>query len=99
MRPCQFDARIPEIKANLHALYRATEPIDRSLGAQWYRTARQIVGEWSAHYRYHDTTVACVIAAISPQIDWERNLIIADDLLANRPISIGSHASTRELQR
>ncbi len=34
-------------------------------------------------------TVACVIAAISPQCEWTRNLVIADDLLAGREPSIG----------
>lgn len=98
---CQFDARMLEIKHNLRAFYRATEPLDRSLGVEWYATARRIVMEWATHYGYHDATVACVIAAISPQCDWERNLIIADDVLANRPVSISGalHVNIEKAKR
>lgn len=80
---------MPEIQRNLRSLYcRATES-DVILGSDWYPKAYSIVLEWSNTYGYSISTVACVIAAISPQCDWERNLIIADDVLADRPISIG----------
>lgn len=76
--------------ANLKRLYRRATPEDIAGGIAWYPEARRIVAEWSTHYGYDASTVACVIAAISPQVSWERNLIIADDILAGRPPSIGA---------
>jgi hypothetical protein len=88
---CQFDSRVEEITDNLVTLYnRSSNDYDIVQGEQWYPEARRIVQEWSATYGYHPETVACVIAAISPQCPWERNLIIADDILAHRVESIGS---------
>lgn len=76
--------------ANLRRLYRRATPEDVAQGSAWYPNARKIVAEWSTHYGYPVETVACVIAAISPQCPWERNLIIADDVLAGRAPSIGA---------
>ena len=89
MARCQFESRIPELTANLVKLYRLAEPADITDGFDWYPKARRIVAEWSTTYDYHTSAVACVIAAISPQCEWTRNLIIADDVLADRPVSIG----------
>lgn len=88
---CQFDSRVEEITDNLVTLYnRSSNGYDIVQGEQWYPEARRIVNEWSATYGYHPETVACVIAAISPQCPWPRNLIIADDILARRYPSIGA---------
>ena len=76
--------------ANLKRLYRRSTAEDKRSGLDWYPSARRIVREWSAHYGYHPSAGACVIAAISPQCPWERNLVIADDVLAQRPPSIGA---------
>jgi len=80
---------MPEMCRNLHKLYRERTESDDTLGRTWYPKAHRIVLDWSDTYGYSIATVACVIAAISPQIDWQRNLIAADDVLANRPLSIG----------
>ena len=87
--PCQFHAHIPELADNLTRLFSRATSADINDGEAWYPNARRIVREWATAYAYHDATVSCVIAAISPQIDWPRNLIIADDVLAGRPPSIG----------
>lgn len=75
--------------ANLVRLYRQSTETERSAGKAWYSVARQIVRDWSATYSLPVETVANVVAAISPQCDWNRNLIIADDVLAERPASVG----------
>lgn len=75
--------------SNLLSLWRQTTAVDRREGRLWYPRARRIIREWSEHYDYPRETVACVVAAISPQCPWERNLIIADDILARRAPSIG----------
>jgi len=88
-RICQFESRRSEIVSNLLRLYSDTSDADKVLGSEWYTDARRIVREWSNTYQLSVSTVACVIAAISPQCVWERNLIIADDVLADRVPSVG----------
>lgn len=82
-------ARLP-LRENLHTVYAQVEPIDIELGERWYPQANRIVAEWAETYGLTESTVACVIAAISPQCSWERNLIIADEVLTSyaMPISI-----------
>ena len=86
---CQFTQRVPEIRRNLLRLYRARTESDDTLGRAWYPAAHRIVLDWADTYGVSIATVACVIAAISPQIDWPRNLIAADDVLGERSISVG----------
>jgi hypothetical protein len=86
---CQFDRQIPKLASNLVALYATALPVDKVLGEQWYPKARAIVSQWAEHYGQSVETVACVVAALSPQNNWPTNLIQADDILANRPVSIG----------
>lgn len=96
-----YARRIPEMTRNLVTLYRRkTQPIDVSLGACWYDDASRIMREWSDTYGYSIATCAAVTAAISPQCEWPRNLIIADDLLAGRSPSIGGalHSNIRKAE-
>lgn len=86
---CQFDSRKPELQMNLRRLYRQATPADLALGTAWYPAAHRIVCEWSESYGLSIATVACIIAALSPQVEWSRNLIMADDILADRYPSIG----------
>ena len=74
---------------NLVKVYHAASPAAHTLGRTWYLEARRIVAEWSVTYALPPATVACVIAALSPQCEWTRNLIIADDILADRAVSVG----------
>ena len=76
---------------NLIRMYADTSTeFDRVTGAQWYPLAHRTVLEWADTYGFSIATTACVIAAVSPQVPWERNLIIADDILANRAPSISA---------
>lgn len=84
-----FESRRRELCRNLrHEWRKVTEP-DRVEGLGWYPLAQGIVRQWSKHYGYPVDTVAAIVAAISPQLEWTRNLVIADDVLAHRPPSIG----------
>lgn len=96
---CQFESQRARIVRNLLNLYhRQTSRADSESGLAWYPSARAIVGEWSRTYGLEPITIACVIAALSPQCEWSRNLIIADDILASRAVSIGGalHANIRK---
>lgn len=90
----QFDSRKREIVRNLLRLYRKSSQADVTEGLGWYPLAQGIVRQWAGHYRLSVDTVACVTAAVSPQLDWSRNLIIADDILAGRMPSIGGALPT-----
>lgn len=74
---------------NIVAVYRLATTDERTRGAQWYPLAHHIVLEWADTFGRSIANVACVIAALSPQIEWTRNLVIADDLLHGNPPSIG----------
>ena len=99
---CQWIARKPELIANLVGLYRGqTTAEDKALGVAWYPTARAIVREWADTYDLPIATVACVMAAISPQCNWERNLVIAADVLSGSAVSIGGalHVNVAKARR
>jgi len=87
----RFHARITEMARNLRYLYKhETTTADVALGSIWYDNAHTIMREWSATYGYSIATCAAVTAALSPQCEWPRNLVIADDILAGRTPSIGA---------
>jgi hypothetical protein len=101
MARCQYDAQRPAIVRNLLKVYRLATPIDIDMGVAWYPEAQAIVREWASHNRYTVDTVACVTAALSPQLEWTRNLVIADDVLAQRVPSIGGvlHSNLRKAEQ
>lgn len=74
--------------SNIRAVYEQATPDECLHGAAWYPEARYIVADWSLSHRLPAGVVACVIAAISPQCEWTRNLIIADDILSERPPTV-----------
>jgi hypothetical protein len=87
----QYHARIPEMTRNLRHLWkRETTSADVALGSAWYDSAHTIMREWADSYNFSIATCANVTAALSPQCNWNRNLIIADDVLARRSPSIGA---------
>lgn len=101
MPRCRFESQRPAIVRNLLKVYRQAEQAELTAGVSWYPNANAIVREWASHYRYSVDTVAGVVAGLSPQLEWERNLIIADDVLAGRNPSIGGvlHSNLRKAER
>lgn len=80
-----------EMVTNIIAVYRQATQDERIRGAEWYPMAHDIVLEWADTFGRSIANVACVIAALSPQVEWSRNLIIADDVLHGNVPSIGSY--------
>lgn len=80
---------IDRLTRNLCAVFARSTAADKRDGSLWYPKAQDIMRNWSESYGATRETAACVTAAISPQCDWERNLIIADDVLAGRYPSVG----------
>ena len=87
--------------ANIAGVFSQASADERSRGERWYPLAHAIVCEWADSYGRSIANVASIIAAISPQCEWSRNLIIADDVLAGRAPSIGGalQANLRNAER
>lgn len=73
---------------NLLNLYRSADERDVIAGLRWYPNATDIVCEWAHEYTRPVANVAAVVSALSPQCHWDRNLIVAGDLLAGRAPSV-----------
>lgn len=98
---CQFDGRRHRLRQNLIRLYAKASPADIAAGLSWYPDAHRIVCDWAEHFELPIACVASIVAAISPQCEWPRNLIIAEDVLRNQPQSVGGalHANVRKARR
>lgn len=78
------------LASNINRIMAVAGPSDIRNGVAWYPNARAIVDEWAALFQHDPRTVAAVIAALSPQLEWRRNLVIAADILAGHAPSIGT---------
>lgn len=74
---------------NLRTLLARASATDIAQGKTWYPRARAIVHIYAERFAISPETVACVIAATSPQCEWKRNLQITYDVLAMRPLRKG----------
>ena len=74
---------------NITSVYRLATSQEHANGIDWYPNAHRIVCEWAETFERSIANVACVVAALSPQMEWKRNLVIAADILAGNPPSIG----------
>ncbi len=90
MRANPYAHRVLEMARNLRHIHATeTTAADIALGAPWYDDSHRIMREWSDTYGQSIAVCAAVTAAVSPQCNWQRNLIIADDILAERAVSVG----------
>lgn len=78
-----------EMIDNILRVYGSATETERTEGKNWYPRAHSIVCDWAETFERSIANVACVVAAISVQCEWERNLIIADDILRGDEPSIG----------
>jgi hypothetical protein len=76
---------------NIAAVFQQSTEDEKQRGSDWYPLAHGIVVEWADTFGRSIANVACVVAALSPQVEWSRNLIIADDVLHGHKPSIGSY--------
>jgi len=68
---------------NITRVYRASTPDDRVEGRRWYATARQLAESLDPE---NPVRAAAVIAVLSPQLSWRRNVVEAQNAYAGRPI-------------
>ncbi|MGH8596893.1 MAG: DUF7178 family protein [Gammaproteobacteria bacterium] len=92
MPRCQFDGRRAELTRNLLTVYSQAINADITAGLTWYPSAVSGVHAWASVFALPPATVACVIAAISPQCNWADNLRIALALLQGRLVGNGGGA-------
>ena len=73
-----FTERVVE---NLKWLHDNAPEVLRQRGHHWYDGARRITTAWSERYSLPDTSIAGVLAALSPQKDWFQNVSLAERVL------------------
>lgn len=84
-------------KINIRRVYDLAEPVECRYGIEWYAAAHDRALKLSERYALPVELVAHVIAALSPNNTWERNLLDADRLineLLDLPIPIQSLRGT-----
>lgn len=89
-----IDAERGHYIANLLRLYHAADGADIIDGRLWYPRAHAVICEWAHEHSRSIANVAAVVSALSPQCQWERNLIVAGDLLAGRAPTVGGPLQT-----
>jgi hypothetical protein len=75
--------------AHILRVYRLATQDEIARGMQWYPLVHNIIVNWAETFGRSIANVACIVAALSPQLRWDRNLIIAADALRGRKSSIG----------
>jgi len=79
------------VKKNLRWLYDSVSPEIRNISKLWYDGANKISNELSTRYEYSLDQVAGVMAVLSPQMDWFRNLSLGErviDIYSNQQDTI-----------
>lgn len=89
MRESKHVAQLGRYRRNLRKLYRSATDADKREGLSWYPTAVVACEKWAQGFGVDSRTVACTIAAISPQCDWASNLRIAFELLSGQTTVTG----------
>lgn len=72
----------PITYGSILAVFLAASDPERINGANWYATAQEAAATMAKRYGVSLDTVAGVVAALSPNNRWERNLRDADNLIA-----------------
>jgi hypothetical protein len=68
-------------KANLLLLHDAMPASVRERAKLWYDGGRRIVEDWSVRYGVTRPQAAGILAALSPQMDWHKNVSLAQRLI------------------
>lgn len=71
----------PITYGSILAVFFAASDLESINGANWYATAQEAAATMAQRYGLSADTVAAVIAALSPNNRWERNLRDADKLI------------------
>ena len=72
---------ITHVKDNLLWIHDKIPDVTRQRSKLWYEGARAITDKWSAKYNLPDASIAGVLAALSPQMDWYKNVSLAERVI------------------
>ena len=72
---------IQHVTDNLLYLHDKVPEGTRTRSQLWYDGARKITDDWSVEYGVPDTSIAGVLAALSPQKDWYQNVSLGQRVL------------------
>lgn len=74
---------VEQVKDNLLWLHDQIDPEIRQRSKAWYDGGRAIIDYWTEKYegRYTDAQLAGVLASMSPQMDWNVNVSLAERIL------------------
>jgi hypothetical protein len=75
-------ATIARMVRNIRAVYARATADEQTAGRAWYRVASHGCNVWAVEFNVHSYTVASVIAALSPQVEWQSNLRHALNLIS-----------------
>jgi hypothetical protein len=79
----------------LLALWHGADPETLQAGRLWYPNAEQVVSVLAERHHVSRPQVAGVIAALSPQQRWRRNILSADAILRGEPWAAAGYATNR----
>lgn len=86
-------------RANFRALYALATPDEIASGRAWYDSARETIVQWANASGRSVANVAALVAVLSPQCDWERNLAAAFALLNGDTVGAGPLPTSVEKAR
>lgn len=75
------EAFITHVKDNLLWIHDKVPEETRQRSKLWYDGARAITDRWSAKHSLPDASIAGVLAALSPQMDWYKNVSLAERVI------------------
>jgi len=87
------EAFIEHAKNNLLWVFDKVPEQTRERSKKWYDGARAITDKWSEKYNLPDSSIAGVLAALSPQKDWYMNVSLAErvlDIMSNQQDTVFS---------
>lgn len=73
-----LDRFVDHVKENLTRLYNSVSPERRAANMQWYDSANKLASRLAEKYGRSTKQMAGVIAAMSPQKDWDQNVSLAN---------------------
>jgi hypothetical protein len=85
--------------ARLVKLYEGAPQEVRNAGSTWYADAQSAARDMAKEHRTTEAVAAGVIAALSPRINWVRNLAVARLVLARRKVTGVFQASLNKARR
>src|SRR3990167_3626457 len=75
---------ISDIKDNFRTVLETANASTWNEGEEWYKAAREWCSNRANSYGMSWDRVAAIVAVLSPQLRWGKNLEAAEDVCANR---------------